>query len=154
MKHLDEIIFDAIQADTDLMVIIGDEKLVASTCFEVPPDDDDNTPLPNIVITDDGFQNAEGSKDYVWESPEDEVSATVWVNAHTPGEVKTLVRMVRRAVENYIVGMHESGETIPTLKSVNSNGIAWDSDKPCYFQMINYQVITKSDTEDGQEDNT
>ena len=29
---------------------------VVSTCFEVSPDEADNTELPNIIVTDDGFQ--------------------------------------------------------------------------------------------------
>ena len=52
MKSLDEIIYDAICADAALMEAIGSR--VVSTCFEVSPEDHDNTPLPNIIVTDDG----------------------------------------------------------------------------------------------------
>ena len=64
MKQVDEIIYDAIKADSDLMTAIGGR--VVSTCFEIPPTDEDNTPLPNIIITDDGFQNQQTTKDCVW----------------------------------------------------------------------------------------
>ena len=66
MKQLDEIIYDAITADAALMAAIGNR--VVSTCFEVPPTEDDNTPLPNIIITDDGFVNQLTTKDMLWEA--------------------------------------------------------------------------------------
>ena len=49
MKTVDELIYEAIKADEQLMQTIGGH--VVSTCFEIPPDQEDNTPLPNIIIT-------------------------------------------------------------------------------------------------------
>ena len=150
MKQVDEIIYDAIQADSDLMVAIGNR--VVSTCFEVSPTDVDNTPIPYIIVTDDGFQNQVGSKDTVWESGEDRVQVGVEVAAESPAEVKRLIRMVRRAVETYVVGLYEQDETTPELESLSSDGLAWDWMKPCYFQRLTYSCITKSSTDDEQED--
>ena len=124
MKSLDEIIYDAICADAALMEAIGNR--VVSTCFEVSPEDQDNTPLPNIIVTDDGFQNQNGTKDCVWESGEDRVQVTVDVAADSPKEVKRLIRKVRRAVENHIILMSATDGCIPELDSLSSNGIAWD----------------------------
>ena len=145
MKSVDEIIYDAICADTALMEAIGSR--VVSTCFEVPPAEADNTPLPNIIVTDDGFQNQVGSKDCVWESGEDRVQATVDVAASSPEEVRRLIRMVRRAVENHIILMSATDGCIPELDSLSSNGIAWDWMKPCYYQQISYQCTVPSETD-------
>ena len=131
MKQVDEIIYDAIAADSTLMAAIGDR--VKSTCFEVPPTDDDNTPLPNIIITDDGFQNQTVTKDTVWESSEDHVQVSVDVAASSPNEVKALVKAVRRAVETHIVSLYQQGENTPELESLTSSGLAWDWIKPCYY---------------------
>lgn len=151
MKSVDEIIYDAICADTALMEAIGSR--VVSTCFEVPPAEADNTPLPNIIVTDDGFQNQVGSKDFVWESGEDRVQATVDVAASSPEEVRRLIRMVRRAVENYIILMSATDGCIPELDSLSSNGIAWDWMKPCYYQQITYQCTVPSETDiDNEQD--
>ena len=60
MKQLDELIYDAICADDDLMDAIGGR--VESTCFEVSPEEQDNTPVPYLIVTDDGFQNNLGTK--------------------------------------------------------------------------------------------
>ena len=149
MKSVDEIIYDAICADTALMEAIGSR--VVSTCFEVPPAEADNTPLPNIIVTDDGFQNQVGSKDCVWESGEDRVQATVDVAADSPKEVKRLIRMVRRAIENQIILMSANNERIPELESLSSGGVAWDWMKPCYYQHLTYQCTTLSDIDNEQD---
>lgn len=143
MKQVDEIIYDAIQADETLMATIGGR--VVSTCFEVPPEEMDNTPLPNIIITDDGFTNQTSTKDCVWEGFEDRVQVGVDVAAASPKEVKDIVNMVRQAVENHIVALYQSGEGIPELDSLTSNGLQWDWIKPCYYQRLTYQCLTTNE---------
>ena len=151
MKTVDELIYEAIVADESLMAIIGDR--VVSTCFEIPPTDEDNTPLPNIIITFDGFQNQQTTKDCVWEAAEDRVQVGVDVAASSPDEVKQIVRRVRRAVEQYVGSLYTQGEDIPELESLSSDGLAWDWMKPCYYKPLIYQCITKADIDDEEEDN-
>ena len=150
MKQVDEIIYDAIRADAELMTAIGSR--VVSTCFEVSPAEQDNTPIPYVIVTDDGFQNQVGTKDSVWESSEDRVQAGVEVAADSPAEVKRLIKMVRKAVEQYVCQMYTDGDTTPELESLSSDGLAWDWMKPCYFQRLTYSCITKSCTDDEQEE--
>ena len=149
MKTVDELIYDAIRADADLMTAIGGR--VVSTCFEVSPDEADNTPVPYIIVTDDGFQNQVGSKDTVWESGEDRVQAGVEVAAESPAEVKRLIKMVRQAVEQYVCQMYTDGDTTPELESLSSDGLAWDWMKPCYFQRLTYSCTTQSDIDNEQD---
>ena len=149
MKQVDEIIYDAIQADAALMTAI--DGRVVSTCFEVSPDETDNTPLPNIIVTDDGFQNQDTTKDSVWEGEDDEVQVTVDIAAKSPNEVKDLVRMVRRAVSRYIIGMYKNREVVPELDKLSSDGLQWDWMRPCYYQKLTYNCSIKSTTEDEQE---
>lgn len=143
MKQVDEIIYDAIRADEEIMTAISSH--VVSTCFEVSPTDADNTPLPYIIVTDDGFQNQVESKDDGWEGTEDRVSVGVEVAAESPQDVKRLIRMVRQAVASYIEQMYDDGEDIPELDSLSSDGLAWDWSKPCYYQRLTYQCITNTE---------
>ena len=143
MKQVDEIIYDAIRADEELMTAISGH--VVSTCFEVSPTDADNTPLPYIIVTDDGFQNQVESKDDGWEGTEDRVSVGVEVAAESPQEVKRLIKMVRQSVASYIEQMYDDGEDIPELDSLSSDGLAWDWTKPCYYQRLTYQCITNTE---------
>lgn len=151
MKQVDEIIYDAIRADGDLMEAIGSR--VVSTCYEVAPGDDDNTPLPNIIVTDDGFQNQQTTKDCLWEAFEDRVQASVEVAAESPNDVKRLIRMVRRAIEQHISTLYNEGEDVPMLESLASDGLAWDWMKPCYYQRLTYNCITPANTEDNEQEN-
>ena len=150
MKQVDEIIYDAICADAALMEAIGNRAV--STCFEVSPDETDKTPVPYIIVTDDGFQNNVGTKDTVWESGEDRVQAGVEVAADSPAEVKRLIKAVRKAVERYVCQMYADGEHTPELESLSSDGLAWDWMKPCYFQRLTYSCTTQSDIDNEQED--
>ena len=145
MVAVDELLYNALKADADVMQAVGGR--IVSTCFEVGPDEDDNTPLPCIIITDDGLQNTPEDKDYTWESDEDRVQASVEVDAESPKAVKQLMRMCRKAIADYICELDDDGEEVPILESVQSNGIAWDWLKPCYHSTITYNCIIKNDNE-------
>lgn len=152
MKELDEILYDALLADQDLMD--ATEGRIESTCFEVSPDQEDNTQLPCIIVTDDELQNSDNTKDTCWESEEDRVQASVEIDGKSPREVKRLRRMVRRAVASHIRTLADNDEEKPSLQFVQCNGIAWDWMKPCYHTTITYVCyINNHLNDDEQEDN-
>ena len=73
-KELDEIIYEAIAANETLQTETGGR--IHSTCIEVPPTDDDNTPLPYIIIAEEQLQNEQGTRTMcgkatwiMWRSP-------------------------------------------------------------------------------------
>lgn len=134
MLELDEIFYNALTANETIASDTGGRIL--STCVEVPPTDADNTPLPYIIITDDGLQNNQATKDDVWESDEDHVQASVEISAKSPKEVKRLARLCRKAIATYIATM--TGNR-PYLTALTTNGTAWDWTKPCYYKTLQYQ---------------
>lgn len=148
--NLDELFFNAIMADADLVLAVGGR--VESTCFEVSPDETDNTLLPNIIITDDGLTNQPDSKDVEWESREDRVQASVDVAAEDPKQVKQLIGMVRKAIANYIQALDDQEEEIPYLQSVQTAGVAWDWMKPCYHDVITYTCDVPNQLYDNGND--
>jgi len=150
MIELDELFFNALMADADLVLAVGGR--IESTCFEVSPDEQDNTQLPCIIVTDDGLTNNQTTKDTEWESDEDRVQASVEVDGRDPKEVKQLIRMVRKAIANYIASLYDKGEEIPNLQSVQTNGVAWDWMKPCYHSTITYQCDIENDLYDNGND--
>lgn len=143
--ELDEILYNALVADATLTAYIGGQDRITSTCFEVSPDEQDNTPVPCIIVTDDGFQATDTNKDVVWEPSEDNVQASVEVDAESPKEVKKIIRMVRKAIANYVKTMTDD---VPYLTNVQSNGVAWDWMKPCYHSTVSYQCIVDNDYDD------
>ena len=145
MVELDEILYNAIKADADLMQAVGGR--VVSTCFEVAPDEQDNTQLPCIIVTDDGLTNQPTDKDCDWEAEEDRIQASVEVDGRSPREVKALSRLVRRAVAEYVKALADDGDPVPQLESLQGNGIAWDWMKPCYHTMLTYNCIIECNYE-------
>lgn len=148
--ELDELFFNALMTDADLVLAVGGR--IESTCFEVSPDEQDNTQLPCIIVTDDGLTNNLTTKDTEWESDEDRVQASVEVDGRDPKEVKRLIRMVRKAIANYIESLADKGEDIPCLQSVQTNGVAWDWMKPCYHSTITYQCDVVNELYDNAND--
>ena len=152
MKSLAEIFYDAIQADETLMQSIGGR--VKATCFEIPPDELDNTPVPNIIITSDGFVNQATTKDCLWEVGEDNQQASLDIAAASHADVEQLVKDVRRAIEQHIATMYNQGQQIPELVPgyPSSDGIAWDWMKPCYYTVIKYQCTMPTDLYDNEQE--
>ena len=81
MLRLDKIFFEAITADADLMQAVGGR--VKSTCFEVSPMEQDNTPLPYILIMDEGKAPSQTTKDDGWMPYMWRVGAGVLVSANS-----------------------------------------------------------------------
>lgn len=150
MKAIDEIIYEALKAD-DQLTSVTDGRIF-STCIEVPPTDKDNTGLPYIIVTDDGFQNQDTTKDYLWEGVEDSVQASIEISAESPKEVKRLAKLCRKAVTAYIVEMANQGKGIPYLANLSGNGVAWDWTKPCYYTTIKYNCTINVDNYEQEEE--
>lgn len=147
MIELDEIFYAALMANETIVSDTGGR--IFSTCVEVPPTEADNTPLPYIIIMDEGLQNDQATKDDVWESIEDRVQASVMINAASPKEVKRLARISRKAIADYITTMQGN---LPFLQSLTTDGTAWDWTKPCYYKTLVYQCdVTNTNEDDGQE---
>jgi hypothetical protein len=75
----------------------------------------------------------------------------VEVDGTSPKQVKQLIRMVRKAINNYITTLYTQGEDIPNLQSVQTNGVAWDWMKPCYHSTISYQCDVVNTNNDEQD---
>ena len=152
MQRLDKILFDAITADADLMQAVGGR--VKSTCFEVSPDEQDNTPLPYIVIRDLGKQPSQTTKDDEWMPSQWNVGAGIEVGAASPNEVDALVMKAMKAIANHISTLASQGDEIPYLNEgfPQTQGVDWDWTKPCYWDLAQYQCdVNYNDDEQDEE---
>lgn len=148
MLRLDKLFYEAITADAELMQAVGNR--VKSTCFEVPPTEQDNTPLPYILILDEGKQPAQTTKDDEWMPSQWRVAAGVEVGAESPNEVDALIMKAMKAIANYMQTLE--GE-IPYLNegSPQTQGVNWDWTKPCYFDVAHYQCDIDNTNDDEQK---
>ena len=151
MLRLDEIFYKAITADADLMQAVGGR--VKSTCFEVSPEEQDNTQTPYIIIIDERKPPAQTTKDDEWMPSQWRVSAGVEVCADSPNEVDALVMRAMQAIANYIVTMSIHGEEFPYLNEgfPQTQGVTWDWDKPCYFDVAHYQCDVNYNDDEQDE---
>jgi hypothetical protein len=149
MLRLDKILFDAITANAELMQTV--DGRVKSTCFEVSPDEQDNTPLPYIVIRDFGKQPSQTTKDDGWMPSMWNVSAGVEIGAVSPNEVDAIVIKVMQAIADHMQTLSSQGKDIPYLNEgyPQTKGIEWDWTKPCYWDLVQYQcdVYNTNDNE-------
>ena len=154
MLRLDAIIFDAITADAGLMQDVGER--VKSTCCEVSPDEQDNTPLPYIVIRDLGKQPAQETKDTGWMPQEWRVNVGIEIGAESPNEVDALTMKAMRAVSNYMRTLSSQGAAVPYLNSgfPQTKGVDWDWMKPCYWDIVTYQCDIDYQGDDEEESNS
>jgi hypothetical protein len=152
MLRLDEILYNAITSDMELMQAVGGR--VKSTCFEVSPEEADNTPLPYIIIMDEGKQSAQTTKDDAWMPSLWRVGAGVEVGAKSPNEVDTLVMKAMLAISRHICRLASKDEEIPYINEgfPQTQGVAWDWTKPCYFDVAHYQCDI--DYHDDEQEST
>ena len=138
MFKLDELLYNAICADAELMTVI--DGRVESTCFEVSPDEKDNTKIPYIVIRDEGKQPAHETKDDDWMPSRWQMGAAIEVGAKDPKTVDDIVMMAMRAVNTYVCNLYDQGDYIPNLLEgfPKTDGVAWDWMKPCYWDLVHY----------------
>lgn len=164
MLRLTQILYAALTADEDVMEACGyvaptqttpgKQARIKSTCFEVAPDKEDNTPLPYILVLDEGKAPSQTTKDDEWMPSQWRVGAGVEIGAKSPNEVDDLMMKAMKAIANYISSLSAQGEEIPWLNEgfPQTQGVAWDWTKPCYFDVAHYQCDVNYYDDEQDED--
>ena len=148
MLRLKKIFYDAICADSALMHAIGNR--VKSTCFEVAPEVRDNTAVPYIIIIDEGKQPAQTTKDDGWMPSLWHVNVGVEIAAQSENDVDDLMLKAMQAIANHIQTLYTQGIYIPYPNegTPQTQGVAWDWTKPCYFDVAHYQCDVENTDDD------
>jgi hypothetical protein len=154
----DSIFIAAIQSNTELMEALGYEApeeeyegrpgRLYGTAIPLPDEDADNTPVPYIIVTFDGMNNQNQTKDDVYESNYDTVNIGVEVTGKTIDDLHELTQAVRDTILSYF----RDHETAIIDYTFSADAIQYDSLKPCYWQTLRYQceVYNLEDNDDGQ----
>lgn len=134
MSLATDIIFIAsIKSDETLMESIAGR--LYGTAIPLPDEDADNVPVPYIIVTFNGLTNEQGTKDEPYESDYDNVNIGIEVTGRTLEELHTLTDMVRATVLQYM----QDNDTPIADYTFSAEAIRYDSDKPCYWQVLTYQ---------------
>jgi hypothetical protein len=150
MSLLTDIAFAAaIRSNADLLAELpaGD---VYNTSIALPDRDVENAPIPYVIVGFAGMQSDADTKDDDFEGESDSVQIIITTTAPTREKLGELMADIRTTVRDYF--REHQGDTsddvfaqIPDDMSVSASGVSYDPDKPCYWQELTYNCITKPD---------
>ena len=142
----DTIFIQALQSNQTLMSYLSEgseQPRLYGTAIPMPDEDADNTPVPYIIVTFDGLSNDDTNKDDPYESDEDRVNIGIELTAKNLEELHNLSQTVRDTIYQYMM----ENKTDVDDYTFTAQAIQYDSLKPCYWQVLNYQCDTKRDIE-------
>ena len=97
----DSIFIYALSASEDIMQAV-DGRLYG-TAIPLPDEEADNVPVPYIIVTFNGLNNIDETKDDMYESDYDSVNIGIEVIGKTLGHLHDLTEMVRNVIHQYFV---------------------------------------------------
>ena len=149
----DIIFVKALRDDATLMAKLA-AKDVYNTTIALPGVDMDNAPLPYVIVTFDGLNNDQTTKDD-YESTLDQVTIGVEIAARTRPELGDIARHVRSQIRHYFmnVDIHdEDYDMIPEDYQFSASQVNYDQMKPCYWQVLSYQCDVRNDVIEDEND--
>jgi len=150
----DSIFIAALQSSPELMESIttyaskgeehrSEQPRLYGTAIPMPEEDADNVPLPYLIVTFDGLNNDQTTKDDTYESDYDQVQIGIEAAAPTLEALHTLTQKVREVVHTYFV----EHETQVSGYQFRAEPIIYDEWKPGYGQVLRYQCDVDLNTE-------
>ena len=150
----DIIFVKAIRSNTTLIAQLpaGD---VYNASIAVPDIDLDNAPVPYVIVSFNGLTNETLTKDEMYEGSTDRVQIGVEVAAKTRPQLGALVASIRKTIREFFINASPTDEDfrlVPVDYQFSAQGVLYDSDKPCYWQVLNYNCETNIDEDEQEED--
>ncbi len=123
---------------------------VYNTAIALPDEDADNAPLPYVIVSFDGLNNQDTTKDNDYDGLTDTVTIGIEIAAETRPKLGELARIVRKTLREYFRehqddDSDEDYQLIPEDMTLSAQPVQYDSLKPCYWQQLTYQCDTKPD---------
>ena len=144
----DIIFVKALRSDTDLIKALPAAD-VYNTAIALPEQDALNAPLPYVIVFFDGMQNDQNTKDdEPYEGTDDTVQVSIGIAAATRSELATLITAVRKVIHDYFMEVSDDDEDywlVPQDYNVSAQAVRYYDEKPCYWQILNYQCSTLND---------
>ncbi len=138
----DQVFFDAIKENAELMQTIGNR--LYSTSIPLPDAEADNVPIPYVILTFDGLTNDGYSKDG-YEGIQDNVTVGVLITAGTREELGTIANDIRTSVREYFNANFGTLDGIPDDYRFSAQPVQYYAAKPCFWQELSYQCAFKNE---------
>ena len=143
----DSIFIYALSASEDIVQAV--DGRIYGTAIPLPDEEADNVPVPYIIVTFNGLNNVDETKDDMYESDYDSVNIGIEVIGKTLGHLHDLTEMVRNVIHQYFV----NNETPVEGYQFSAQPVQFDSEKPGYWQVLNYQCeVYNHENNDEQDD--
>lgn len=139
----DKIFFRILRDDADVSAAVGSALFnTADTRTER-----EETRLPYIVITNDGTVQDADTKDTPYEGEEDIDSIGIVVCAESRRQLADVAQMVRRALRDGLMAYRpeaarDEDDVCVVGYDFSADGVMYDSEKPCYWQALKYNLTT------------
>ncbi len=150
----DSIFITALQSNSDLLEELGYDAQTGEparlycTAIPLPDEDAENVPVPYVIVTFDGLNNDQGTKDDRYESEYDTVNIGVEVTARNINELHELTQTVRDTILSYL----RENDTAIMDYNFAAQQIQFDSLKPCYWQVLTYQCDVENHLNDNDDE--
>ena len=151
----DVIFVNALRSNADLIAQLpaGD---VYNTAIALPEEQADNAPVPYVIVSFDGLNTDDSTKDTVYDALTDDVQIGIVVVARTRPKLAELTIAIRNTIRNYFCSVianpqHEDFALLPNSYTFSASDVKYDADKPCYWQVLTFKCVTEPDQEDEQE---
>lgn len=119
---------------------------IYGTAIPLPDADADKVSAPYVIVMFDGMKNDLESKDEGYEGEEDTVTVSILLTDPTNAGIHALGEAIRTAVRSFFEGVasDDAGYAlVPESYTLTASRIEYDSQKPCYYQELTYECITK-----------
>lgn len=154
----------SLQTDTIFVKALrSDETLIAklpagdvyNTAIALPEEEALNAPLPYIIVSYDGLNNQDWTKDDSYDGNTDRVTIGIEIAAQTRPDLAELAIQVRDTIRDYFNDYEptdddseeeaEDAKLIPNDTQLTASPVQYDDIKPCYWQRLTYQCDTNPD---------
>ena len=142
----DSIFIYALSASEDIVQAV--DGRIYGTAIPLPDEEADNVPVPYIIVTFNGLNNVDETKDDMYESDYDSVNIGIEVIGKTLGHLHDLTEMVRNVIHQYFA----QNETPVEGYQFSAQPIIFDSEKPAYWQVLNYQCEVRNIEDNDEQD--
>ena len=142
-----DIIFVKALKSNDELIQSLPAKGIYNPSIPMPDAELTNAKIPYIIVVYGGCQNDGSNKDETFEGESDTVNISIEIAAETREAVADIAETVRATIRDYFVNADptdEDYELVPADYQFSATGVSYDPDKPCCWQILNYQCDTNA----------
>lgn len=153
----DRIFYLALKDSAELDTAIGGR--LYDTAIQLPDEDAASIPAPYVILSFDGMNNGDTTKDSSYAGDSDTVSIGITVTARTREELGDIMQLIRAKIADYFDTATDDEQEaadddslhllpaddyalIPEDMTVQAGRVEYDPWKPCFWQSLTYVCDT------------